>query len=468
MYHSSAYKGYVEHADDTTDVTLGDIVPMDTMVEYSNESSDSDENFMEEQIRDVATQKTRKTVIPEKLKRQSYPKPRLGIPNVDSIQNDLLTDQEGSSVGGLLSFHRQNKRARKLNMDHVYINFFDFIWCSFFVTPPMVLGALIGGPCSSGIFGLLKNKLLRKLGLKRMMDPSSAAEKALVEFCLNSSMSTWITDVENLEDGSVNGVITIPGASHITKLSTVNSGTLRFVICLTSHKLVEATFQNQKLGAHDALALCFNAFGGHSHPLIHSYANWGVNPNATDPFVRRMALITIKYNNMGLESYPATMQCFRSLGLADFIDHDTTRLTCHMHHNVPSHAHLRGIQKYSEYLHFIILVRVKFLTEFQKHSTDFPGIDGEALFVGTVIHSIDHRQAAYCIDVGLFTSNNTRYDGDHEWAKVTSNCFIDKPPGRLFECRFSHAGHPFFKNVYDFAVTINPRLAGYMEACIAM
>ena len=180
-----------------------------------------------------------------------------------------------------------------------------------------------------------------------------------------------------------------------------------------------------------------------------------------------MALITIKYNNMGLESYPATMQYFRNVGLADFIDHDTTRLTCHMHHNVPSHAHLSDVRKFSPYLNFIYLVRAKFLTLFGKYANDFPGIDGEALFVGTAIHSIDHRQAPYYIDVGLFTSNNKRYDGDHEWAKATINCFVDKPPGRLFECRWSHAGHPLFKEVYDFAVTIDERLAGYMDACIA-
>jgi hypothetical protein len=118
-------------------------------------------------------------------------------------------------------------------------------------------------------------------------------------------------------------------------------------------------------------------------------------------------------------------------------------------------------------MHFIFLVRNKFLSLFAKYAVDFPGIDGEALFVGTVIHSIDHRQAPYYIDVDLFTANNPRYEGDHEWAKATINCFVDRPPGRLFECRFSHSPHPFFREVYAYAEKISPRLADYMEACIA-
>ena len=62
-----------------------------------------------------------------------------------------------------LTSHTRNPifRATRLDMDHVFMNFYDFMWCGFFVIPPMILGALFGGPCSSGIFGLLKLKLFR-------------------------------------------------------------------------------------------------------------------------------------------------------------------------------------------------------------------------------------------------------------------------------------------------------------------
>lgn len=39
---------------------------------------------------------------------------------------------------------------------------------------------------------------------------------------------------------------------------------------------------------------------------------------------------------------------------------------------------------------FVVKVRALFLAEFANHKELFPGIDGEAMFVGTVLHSLDH------------------------------------------------------------------------------
>lgn len=364
----------------------------------------------------------------------------------------------------------QTNSVPKLSMDHVHMSFIDFMWCSFFVLPPMALGALIGGPKSSGIYGLLRNRFLRNLGLMRRMDPEAEAEKALVELCLNSSMATWITDItKSADDNEVFGTVSIPNMTHITKFGTVNSGTLRLIINFSTQTLAISEFQGAPIKVHDCLAILFNAFAGHSHPLVHCFANWGINPNAADPFIRRMSLITIQYNNMGFESYSTTMQFFRDFGVANYIDHDTSRLTTHVNHNFPNHAHLSAGIEHSEYLRFIFMVRARFLSEFGKYAAnDFAGIDAEALFIGTVIHSIDHRQAVHCINVSNFTPADERFAADHEWAKVTFNCFTDRPPGRLFDCRFAHAQHPFFRNIYKYASSINPRLASYLEACIAM
>ena len=64
--------------------------------------------------------------------------------------------------------------------------------------------------------------------------------------------------------------------------------------------------------------------------LLHarvSYANWACNtlpsPNM-HWFVRRMSIITIKYNNIGVESYPMVMQFFQSMGLTT---HTTNKAT---------------------------------------------------------------------------------------------------------------------------------------------
>ena len=41
-------------------------------------------------------------------------------------------------------------------------------------------------------------------------------------------------------------------------------------------------------------------------------------------------------------------------------------------------------------LQFVVKTRAIFHTEFAKHKALFPGVDGEAMFVGTVLHSLDH------------------------------------------------------------------------------
>ena len=39
---------------------------------------------------------------------------------------------------------------------------------------------------------------------------------------------------------------------------------------------------------------------------------------------------------------------------------------------------------------FVVKVRALFLAEFANHKELFPGVDGETMFVGTVLHSLDH------------------------------------------------------------------------------
>ena len=42
------------------------------------------------------------------------------------------------------------------------------------------------------------------------------------------------------------------------------------------------------------------------------------------------------------------------------------------------------------------------MEEFAKHKQDFVGIDQEALFLGTVVHSVDHLQAGYGYENFIF------------------------------------------------------------------
>lgn len=57
---------------------------------------------------------------------------------------------------------------------------------------------------------------------------------------------------------------------------------------------------------------------------------------------------------------------------------------------VPRHGNVSLLVKYSPTVKFVSRMRTFFLQEFAKHKKDFPGIDGEALFMNTVMHSLDH------------------------------------------------------------------------------
>ena len=78
---------------------------------------------------------------------------------------------------------------------------------------------------------------------------------------------------------------------------------------------------------------------------------------------------------------------------------------------MPSHKNIGNLMPYSDYVAFIVKVRRFFLREFTRHRTKdpetFAGIDGEALFIGTVLHSTDHSQ--FCNSLSLTPMHSLRH-----------------------------------------------------------
>ena len=54
------------------------------------------------------------------------------------------------------------------------------------------------------------------------------------------------------------------------------------------------------------------------------------------------------------------------------------------------HGHVRELMKHCPMVDFVVKVRNFFLNTFEEHRDDFLGIDAEALFAGSIIHSLDH------------------------------------------------------------------------------
>lgn len=365
-------------------------------------------------------------------------------------------------------------RAENPHMDHLPLSFSDYLWCNFFVLPPAILHFIIGGANTTGLLGMVWRRLAQRCGDFSEEQAAHMGANYMLEI---ASLAIWC---DGVREGKA--TFSIPNVSRVVSSdpAEVISDTLTVVVDLPSRLVVEAAHGETHLGPHDVLALIFNAMGGSLHAVPHSYANWGLNTaEATHWFVRRMSVITIKYNNIGVESFPLVCDMFRSAGFTKHTSKDAVRLTCYFNHNVPSHKYgscrgkaLQQLRPHSATVRFIFHMHNFFVKRFESHKHDFPGIDGTALFVGTVMHALDHRNAGYYGDNRAFSAPHPAKDAsfaaDHEWADFTLACATDRPPGRLFSCSFEHAPHPFYREVFAHAKRENPRLAGYMEACIGM
>jgi len=279
---------------------------------------------------------------------------------------------------------------------------------------------------------------------------------------------TWITDVIDDESGNLTAEFLLPQACHVLCDGTVTAGDLRIVIDIRKRTILESTFLDKKLEIGDALSLTFLNGAVQTHPVIHSYANWGINPYSNNEFLRKMAICTIVYNNNGASLFPKFVGILRRLGVLRYTTRDVTRVVLHQGpHTVPPHGHLRHLTKDVQIVDFIVKVRKFFLAEFVKHKDYFPGIDGEALFIGTVLHSIDHCQGPYVLDDITDFRGSDEFLATRELATVILNCVTDNPRFTLFERRFSHAPHQFYRSVYQFAAKLHPRLADGLECTIA-
>ena len=154
-------------------------------------------------------------------------------------------------------------------------------------------------------------------------------------------------------------------------------------------------------------------------------ANWGTNVddslNGVNSFLRQNSVVTTMYNFFGYSSFSGFLSIWAKQGLLSngWADPHMPLIKCFNHgikDNVYQHAQIESLTKYSRFvkvreaialapsfnyfqlqplthncsLQFVVKTRAIFLTEFAKHKALFPGVDGEAMFVGTVLHSLDH------------------------------------------------------------------------------
>ena len=78
------------------------------------------------------------------------------------------------------------------------------------------------------------------------------------------------------------------------------------------------------------------------------------------------------------------------------------------------------------------IISLKDFKLFSQYTNDFNGIDGHALFIGTVIHSLDHYLNEKHSEPLMFDVNCEKYGKMNEVLRFVRSSFVEKPPGILF------------------------------------
>ena len=105
--------------------------------------------------------------------------------------------------------------------------------------------------------------------------------------------------------------------------------------------------------------------------------------------------------------------------------------------------------------------------QFSLHKDCFPGVNGEAMFVGTIVHSLDHTMAERNLEDPLWLDvHDSEFGLMAQIGQIVRVGFIPDLPGLYFHKRFKGSGHSFYEAVYHRAAKINMDLADNMDTCI--
>ena len=172
---------------------------------------------------------------------------------------------------------------------------------------------------------------------------------------------------------------------------------LEIQVDLDKKEMVSALLDNVPLNTSESMTLLAFHIVGIQHVKLHSMANWSVNihPKHKEKnyFHARNSIITVMYNYMGFTSFEKAIPLWIQMGILskEWEGNTITKGFQHgMDSNVRSHANVRKLVNHSELVRFVILTRSVFLEEFAKHKHQFPGCDGETMYIGTVLHSLEH------------------------------------------------------------------------------
>mmetsp|Transcript_4419 Transcript_4419/g.5110 ORF Transcript_4419/g.5110 Transcript_4419/m.5110 type:complete len:503 (-) Transcript_4419:100-1608(-) len=361
-----------------------------------------------------------------------------------------------------------NDLAKELNMDHIYVDFFSLLWAYTFIGPFSYL------LWKSGTVWLQIRQILVKNNILKMKPFD--IDKVIGKLCLEQSqvIHYYAKTKKNSKLGNIAGFffadfpyIDQDSKYQVAKLFAVD-------IDLNTKKFVKAKFDDIHLTASETLILLwFNTIAA-QHVKLHSLANWGVNLDKavkeTNPFLHQNSIVTTIYNFFGYSCFKTFMEGWEKQGLLAAGFDENSLIDCFNHgieDNIWQHPNITDLMQHSKFVNFIVKVRTIFFKEFAKHKDIFPGVHGEAMFVGTVLHSLDHTLMEWNLEDPLWLDvEDPRFGIMAQIGRIVRVGFVNDVPLLYFHKRFKGSRHPFYEAIYRKAARIDKKLADNMDTCI--
>jgi len=241
------------------------------------------------------------------------------------------------------------------------------------------------------------------------------------------------------------------------------------VIDLENQCMIHATIDGQRVSAKKAMTLLWfdTVFG--THVKIHAMSNWGIAENLESLQLIWMQTCTVMYNYFGFIVFSrAITEFWFKTGLTLRSYSNVKYASAHSASTgVPFHGSLRQLRSHSRFVDFMLKVRKVFLQEFKHHKQEFKGADGEAMFVGTICHSLDHCMMDGNLKDPLWLDvNDPEFGAMAELMRHVRVGFVPDLPGLTFNTRYKHMNHVFHRKIYKYAASVNLWFADRMDAAI--
>jgi hypothetical protein len=389
---------------------------------------------------------------------------RMPLPEGCPFRRDLRGEATEKIVRGVsLPAKSRAKGLTDRSMDHVFLSFTDYLWFQMFVANPLCMQVMV-------VFTYFATRRFLYTTLLDFDLPTDFEHKTANIILDTSAGLLGLKNVSEI-DGKSTAEFEWKDFKTIDNIGNTEVHERLYVkIDLESKSTLVATLGEVTLTARELLTVFLFYVTFAVHPLNHAYSNWGLDVESSNPFIRRMSITTVGYNRLGYDSFTKLLNLFRMIGILrlDIADETKEYISEALKRGVSCHQNIHQIAKpeFSRLGYFVTKIRSGFMKTFAKYQSDFPGIDGEALFQGTILHSLDHISFEEGLDPLWLDVNHPTFGAMAEVVLVSNVGFTSDVVGVHFQHKFKDAPHPFYREIYEMMKKVDPELADKIDTCI--